>query len=204
MTFPILTAKQSNNAELFAEILELYVPDGSLIADVTWGNGAFWKDGVLWERMDYLVASDLTSSRADLLADFRHLPYRDETFDAVVFDPPYGQGSTSPRKGSLAKCYNLGVVPHINGTKDLYKTGIWECHKVLKDRGILIVKVQDMVNNGKQHRISYLVYQLCVQNYDMEDLDQFVVVQKNTPIMRHKHQVHARKNHSFFWVFRKR
>ena len=40
----IFSAHTSNNTEVFALILELYVPSGSKIADVTYGRGVFWKN----------------------------------------------------------------------------------------------------------------------------------------------------------------
>ena len=39
----IVSARVGDNAELFAQILALHVPRGSLVADVTFGLGAFWK-----------------------------------------------------------------------------------------------------------------------------------------------------------------
>ena len=38
-----VSARVGENAELFAQILALHVPAGSLVADVTYGLGAFWK-----------------------------------------------------------------------------------------------------------------------------------------------------------------
>jgi hypothetical protein len=32
-----------NNSALIAAVARLYVPDGALVADVTWSHGVFWK-----------------------------------------------------------------------------------------------------------------------------------------------------------------
>jgi hypothetical protein len=35
------------------------------------------------------------------------------------------------------------------------------------------------------------------------DQDQFVLMQKSTPAQQYKTQLHARKNHSYLWIFRR-
>jgi hypothetical protein len=72
----------STNDEVFPHVLKLYVPEGSLFADVTYGKGVFWKQ-VPKGAYD-LRASDLQTG-----VDCCKLPYGDTTIDCVVFDPPY-------------------------------------------------------------------------------------------------------------------
>ncbi|WP_218670711.1 hypothetical protein, partial [Salmonella enterica] len=38
-----MSAHLSGNAEVFPQILDLHVPEGAVIADVTFGGGVFWK-----------------------------------------------------------------------------------------------------------------------------------------------------------------
>ena len=39
----VMSAYTLNNEDIFPNILSLYVPEGSSIADVTYGKGVFWK-----------------------------------------------------------------------------------------------------------------------------------------------------------------
>src|SRR2546422_1416653 len=39
----VFSACQATNDQVFPQILKLYVPEGSLVADVTFGKGVFWK-----------------------------------------------------------------------------------------------------------------------------------------------------------------
>lgn len=39
----VFSSYQDGNEEVFPRILELYVREGSLVADVTFGAGVFWK-----------------------------------------------------------------------------------------------------------------------------------------------------------------
>ena len=70
----------------------------------------------------------------DLIADFRNLPFEDEKFNLVVFDPPHlknlGQNTW------MAKTYGvLGL-----DWKNDIKQGFNECFRVLKKEGVLIFK----------------------------------------------------------------
>lgn len=78
----VFSAYANPNAEVFPRILDLYVRPGSVVADVTYGKGAFWKR----------VPDDRYKLRAtDILdgVDCRELPYEDGEIDCVVLDPPY-------------------------------------------------------------------------------------------------------------------
>lgn len=72
--------------------------------------------------------------RPDMLLDFRSLPFEDETFHLVVFDPPHliRNGKT----GWLAKKYGkLG-----EDWREDIRSGFSECFRVLKSNGTLIFK----------------------------------------------------------------
>lgn len=70
----------------------------------------------------------------DILADFTEMPFPDECFDLVVFDPPHlitiGDNAwTNKKYGKLPEHW-----------QDLIHDGFWECMRVLRDRGTLIFK----------------------------------------------------------------
>ena len=71
----------------------------------------------------------------DVQADFRNIPFEDDTFDLVVFDPPHlihaGPNSW------LAKKY--GKLDKESWPDDL-KRGFDECRRVLKPSGVLLFK----------------------------------------------------------------
>ena len=81
----IVSAYMGNNADVFPNVLTLHIPEGSKVADVTFGKGVFWRK-VPTEKYD-LHPSDIADG-----VDCRDLPYEDESFDCVVFDPPYMEG----------------------------------------------------------------------------------------------------------------
>lgn len=71
----------------------------------------------------------------DVVADFRHIPFKDNSFHMIVFDPPHlihaGENSW------LAKKY--GLLNEDTWQEDL-KKGFNECMRILKPYGTLIFK----------------------------------------------------------------
>jgi hypothetical protein len=192
----ILTAKAGKNSDLFPGILKLYVPEGGRVVDVTYGRGWFWKGVTGYE----VVGVDLAGINASVRANSRQLPFPPNCFDAVVIDPPYAQGSTTQRTVFQSE-YQLGSVRGVEDTLDLYYDMVVEAVRVLKPLGVCIVKCQDMVNSGVQNWMHIEIFNFALQ-LGMVAEDFFVLVNPNKPVMRHKYQHHARKNCSYFWVFR--
>lgn len=112
------------------------------ILDACCGSRMFWFDR---ENQDVLFADNrelettLSDGRAllvkpDIKMDFREMPFPDNTFKIVVFDPPHLKQAGS--ESWLAKKY--GVLP--KDWKPYLKAGFDECMRVLEPDGILVFK----------------------------------------------------------------
>lgn len=73
--------------------------------------------------------------KPDKVMDFRALPYENEIFQAVIFDPPHIMNVTE--KADMYKKY--GALNEDTWQEDLI-TGFKECFRVLKPYGTLIFK----------------------------------------------------------------
>lgn len=209
----VLSAYMLNNEDIFPMILSLYVPEGSSIADVTYGKGVFWK------KVDK-EAYDLHFSDIKTGVDCRALPYDDQVMDCVVLDPPYMEGFYRRNSEHLAgngtfssfrSAYSdgstyeqkEGAPKYHDAVLDMYYSAAREALRVLKRKGILIVKCQDEVSANKQ-RLTHVEIINEYTKYGLIVEDLFVMVRNNRPnVSTLKRQVHARKNHSYFLVFRK-
>jgi hypothetical protein len=201
----VFTACQGRNAELFPKILALYVPPGARVADVTYGKGAFWKD-VAAQRYQVL-ASDISTG-----IDCRTLPYADASVAAEVLDPPYMHspgGTAHDGHQNFERYYRNngtgsgGTMKYHAAVLDLYFAAGREAYRVLAPDGVLIVKCQDEVCANTQ-RLTHveIINEYTTYGFVVEDC--FVLVRQNRPgVSRVVRQVHARKNHSYFLVFRK-
>ncbi len=70
----------------------------------------------------------------DVVADFKSIPYPDNTFSLVVFDPPHFK--QAGEKSYMAMKY--GKLPKDWQTE--LHVGFWECMRILKNEGVLIFK----------------------------------------------------------------
>ena len=199
----VFSAGIASNDEVFPSILSLYVAPGSVIADVTYGRGVFWRR--VPEGVFRVLPTDLATG-----TDCRNLPYGDGSIDCVVFDPPYMhtpggtahvnhqnyEGYYKNNRSNSNKKYHEAVL-------DLYLIAAQEAWRVLRQGGIYIVKCQDEVcANIQRFTHVEIINELSNYGYIAEDL--FVVVRKGKPgVSRMLRQAHARKNHSYFLVFLK-
>jgi hypothetical protein len=190
---PILTAITGTNADLIPRILTMYVPDGSTIADVTFGKGVFWR------KVD---VTNFNFLKSDLLdgVDFRRLPYADSSIDVLVLDPPYAHCGKSMLSGLNSSYQNQNNTSHESIVR-LYAGGLVEAARVVKSKGLVIVKTQDETESGKQ-RFSHIEIIQLLELFGFAVIDLFVLMQTGLPIMREKYQKSARKNHSYALVAR--
>jgi ubiquinone/menaquinone biosynthesis C-methylase UbiE len=116
--------------------------DEKYILDACCGSRMFWFDR-MHKNTIYMDNRELEDTlcdgrklivKPDVVADFREMPFDDNTFKLVVFDPPHlikiGETSWMAKKyGKLSE----------NWREDL-KQGFSECMRVLKPHGVLIFK----------------------------------------------------------------
>ena len=112
------------------------------ILDACCGSRMFWFDkqnpNVLFcdirEEDHILCDGRKLEIKPDMKVDFCNMPFDDEAFKMVVFDPPHlnklGEGSW------MAKKYGK-LFP---GWEDYLKEGFDECWRVLENNGVLIFK----------------------------------------------------------------
>lgn len=200
----VFSASVGTNAEVFPSILNLYVPLGSEVADVTYGRGVFWK--AVPRHLYHLLATDIKNG-----VDARQLPYQDASIDCVVFDPPYMHtpgGTAHDRHQNFEAYYsnngkNTTSLKYHEAVLDLYFRSATEAWRVLKAGGIYVVKCQDEVCACRQRLTHVEIINALSDRFVAEDL--FVLVRHNKPgVSRILRQRHARKNHSYFVVFRKK
>src|SRR6266571_2321010 len=209
----VLSASIGDNASVFRDILRLFVPEGSTVADVTWGKGAFWK--FVSDNLYTVLPSDLKTG-----VDCRNLPYDDASIDALVLDPPYMEGLFRREIGHMAGSgshaafrehysdgkatdHDVGAPKYHDAVVDLYLKAGQEARRVLRNYGVFIVKCQDEVSANTQRLTHVELINAWAKDFYCKDL--FVVVRPNKPgIVRLLTQEHARKNHSYFLVLIKR
>jgi hypothetical protein len=182
--------------EILQNIVTLHT--GPIQCDVTFGSGCFYKKGLARPALCF----DLEPRVPGVVqADVRELPLQDASIQSVMFDPPFlmrtGPGATlKDRFGSK--------VGTIRDLLDFYKLAMWEIHRVLVPGGWLVFKCQDGVLSGVNNFNHVEIHNRAViMGYKAVDL--FILLAKHRMTdPTHKVQKHARKYHSYFWIFKKR
>ena len=112
------------------------------ILDVCCGSRMFWFDkenpnvifGDNRELKDILCDGRSLEIKPDLNMDFRNIPFPDNSFKLVIFDPPHLK--QLGRNSWMAKKYGV-----LNDTwEEDIKKGFSECFRVLEEDGVLIFK----------------------------------------------------------------
>lgn len=186
------------NADLIADVAQLgYLQKEDRILDPTFGRGLWWTQ---WQPA-HLHKHDLLLDGVD----FRNLPYEDGYFDSIAFDPPYVSvgGRKTTTIPDFHNRYGMTDAPSSPASLQiLINEGLTEMYRLLRKRGILLCKVQDYISSGKfwdgTHWTTDHAYHL-----GFEKVDRLEHMGSTRAQPSGRRQVHARRNLSTLFVFRK-
>lgn len=202
-----------NNAALIADVAKLYLDPDMLALDPTFGRGKWWD---AWHPTA-LYASDLKSTcpwrrksqpdwvaRCDHGRDFRKLDeYWGLSFDLVAFDPPYVSKGGRATSGISEFDDRYGLHDAASSPADLQldiDLGMASIKRVLKPRGILLVKCKDYISSGELWEGTFHT-QSAARALGFRVVDRFEHYSKAPGIQPPgRRQVHARRNLSTLFV----
>ena len=202
-TAPVLAATSwPDNAAMILDCVRLgYLDAFDFILDPTYGRGTWWQR---WTPEH----GGLEYNNAYVWHDFRNLRYKDNAFNAAVFDPPYiSKGRATPKLGDFDDRY--GLATHAPGMKrkspaDIQAdmdAGLSELVRVVKPGGLILMKCMDYVTSGK---LWLGVYKTTTHalSLGLEVIDRLEHIHAPGPQPKGRPQVHARRNHSTLLVLK--
>lgn len=202
---------RTTNAQLILDAWQLgYV--NPPVLDCTYGEGKWWTEMVgelqkwraaagKWRKVAIFTDLDPSKSIYGGSVDYRDLPFPDNKYATVCYDPPYklnGKGGSH----AMDKQYGADTQLTIAERLELIYAGVPECLRVLKVGGHLLVKVQDQVVNNKYYAMT-------------DEMTAVVLSFKNTRLEGKLHvfggraqpgdrrQVHVRNNYSTLLIYKK-
>jgi len=182
--------------EIIRDILYLHGNGKYIDCDPTFSIGNFYKNGLPKpsHRFDkYPQSKDVIEATAD------NLPLEDESCNIIMFDPPFVINGDLKETGVITKRFTS--FKHWNELRDMYSASLKEFARVLKKGGLVIFKCQDIVSSGKNHFSHCWIMNEAIRlGFYPKDL--FLLLAKNR-INDGREQQHARKYHSYYWVFEK-
>lgn len=193
----------NSNYEVISNIMSLYKID-QFDLDCTYSRGLFWKN-----LPEPKIKTDLVPITKDTVeADSEHLPFDDNCMSSIMYDPPFvisGKLYKENKDGSsvIAKRFE-GYTTYEKLTTNYYNT-LLELYRVCEEGGFVVMKCQDTVSGGKNHFTHAMVMTMAMKvGFYPKDL--FILLAKmriNSFGGKWNKQEHARKYHSYFWVFEK-
>lgn len=173
--------------------------------DCTYSIGVFWKN---LPQPKY--KTDLYPQKNDVIkANSNNLPFENNSMENIMFDPPFvisGETYKENDNGSSIIAKRFEGYKNFDELKNHYLGTLKETYRILKDDGILVFKCQDTVSGGKNYFSHCIILNMALSvGYYPKDL--FILIAKNRINAfnneKWKTQYHARKHHSYFWVFQK-
>jgi len=190
--------------EIITNILDLHNNGEDIDLDPTYSKGNFYKGKINPPRLKF----DIQPTIPDVVQSCcTSLPIEDEAIKCIMFDPPFlattGKSLKSKSKNNIIN-KRFSVFPNERSLHEFYDKSLKEFSRILSSKGILIFKCQDKVSSGKQYFSHCFIYEKA-RLYGLYPKDLFVLQAKNRIVANwQRNQKHARKFHSYFWVFQKR
>ena len=201
----IIKSISFNQEEIIKSILKLHSLEGKIDVDPTYSKGVFYKG----EIEDPQYKFDINPKRLDVIKSCATaLPLDDCSVNTVMFDPPFlATKGPSLKRNDKNNIINkrFSVFPNEKELMAFYQNALKEFYRVTKKNGIVIFKCQDKVSSGKQYFLHCWIQQEA-EKIGFYSKDLFVLLAKSRVIAnwQRKNQRHARKFHSYFWVFQKK
>lgn len=197
----VVKTVSESQCQILQDIMDLHCP-GGYEADVTYGNGGFWKT-----LTPPVLKFDLESLASGVVrADSSRLPLRPASLGSAVCDLPFmtyvkaGRAHKGGKVSMSARFSGYYSYPELSAS---YQSVLSEMGRVLRVGGVLVFKCQDIVHNHKLHPTHIFAVEWARQS-GMRLLDMFILAAKHRmPGPQKGKQRHARIYHSYFLVFQK-
>lgn len=202
----IIKSISNSQYEIIDDILQLHNNGNGIDLDCTYSKGVFYKNGVIKEPT--YKTDKYPQTEDTVLSESHCLPFEDASMNCIMFDPPFvitGKTYKNNKEGSSIIAKRFSGYENYKELKEHYSSSLLELHRLLKDGGTCIFKLQNTVSSGKQHMTHFFVMTEAIK-LGFYVKDEFVLHSKSKITSfggRWHTQQHAMKYHSYFLVLRK-
>lgn len=187
-----------SETEILSGILKLFNNSEAIEADLTFSKGGIYRHLPL---PTYKFDIHPLSEDVQLLQKTRDLD--DGIYKSVLIDLPFlVRSSTNEKESILTKRFDS-----FDSVNEMYQTNkemIALAYRLLRKKGILVMKTQDIVYASKQELTHVYIINVAVNmGFQVEDI--FILARKNVILSSFvKNVEHARKYHCYYIVFIKK
>lgn len=195
----IIKTVYQGDKEILQSITTLFLKENNFHLDPTYSSGKFYKGLSL-----PTIKSDLYPKSKDVVRmDCTKTSFESSSIKSICFDPPFLAGYTKGKTSGIIGNRFEGF-RYMKDVWEFYKNSLNEFYRILEPAGILAFKCQDTISSGKQFFTHCFIKEVA-EKLGFETLDLFINVAKSRLIGYNCHaQKHARKFHSYWWVFKKK
>ncbi len=193
----LIGSVSDDQSYILNSIIAIYNNSQPIEADLTYSQGEFYRH-VISPRYKY---DKFPLKGIEGVHDLTETDTLSNVYISIIFDLPYNiqTGHTN----------NLGKIKtrftHFSSLSELYSVNqemLQRAYRLLKSKGILVIKTQDTCYANTQVWVRQFI-EVEADKLGFAKLDEFVLVKQSCMGNRGTEQHHARRQHSYFLVFRK-
>lgn len=194
----IISSIGFDEQQIIKDILFLHGNGNYIDCDPTFSIGNFYKNGLPKPKYRYDINPQV-SGVEKYSAD--NLPLSDNSINVLMFDPPFLIGKYGQCKNAkMSKRFS--IFPSIDDLMFFYNNSLKEFNRVLKHKGIVIFKNQDVITAKGQLFTHCYIHDMAIKNgFYVKDM--FILLAKQRISNPNLKQHHAHKFHCYYYVLEK-
>lgn len=185
--------------QIIKDILFLHGNGNYIECDPTFSIGNFYKHGLPKPKYKFDIkpqAIGVVQASAD------NLPIENDSINVLMFDPPFLIGKSGQCENAKMS-RRFSIFPDRKTLLDFYKNSLVEFHRVLKNKGIVIFKNQDVICTDNYQLFTHCYIHQFANDCGFYVKDMFILLAKQRISNPNHKQAHARKFHSYYYVLEK-
>jgi SAM-dependent methyltransferase len=196
---------RGKDRDVLPVLLGLHAVRDPEILDCTYNRG------VMWKGLDYQpVTLDVDPQfGCDYTADFRHMPFDDDSFDVIIFDPPHLPAAVASPGSSGLQRLQYGLTEHGDYRQgddiaDVFVPFLAEAYRVLRRDGVVLAKIADFVHNHR-YQWSHVDFIQAARDVGMTPCDVVIKADPTAANLKSSKWVnvrHLRRAHCYWIVVR--
>ena len=199
----VIRSLYSDQFQILNSIVQLHNNEKTFEVDLTYGNGGFYKKGL----DNPIHRFDLDDSLPNLTkkCNSSETGLDDNSVESVVFDPPFLTYIRKNRVGnsSMVMARRFSGYWRLEELIAHYTATIAEAARIIKHKGIFVIKCQDIVHNHKLFSTHAQIIQWASSTFRLKDLFVQAATHRMPSPNRKGTQKHARIFHCFWLVFQR-
>ena len=199
----VIRSLYNDQFKILESILKLHVEGNTFDVDLTYGNGAFYKKGI--PQPKHRLDIDDSLENITKACDSTNTGLQAASVNSVVFDPPFLTYIKKQRTGNS----NMVMSRRFSGywtsdeLSEHYQFSIKEAARILKHKGIMVIKCQDIVHNHKLFCTHAHILNWSSEFFRLKDLFVQAATHRMPAPNRRGTQKHARIFHSYWIVLQR-